>query len=335
MDDLLARVSWYLDTMPEPNARIRGRLARLATLLLLVAIARPATPRPQAAPTAPAFPRELVDWVPYADNPLFAGTGRDTWDREIRERGFILREGDAWRLWYTGYDSSRGETKALGYATSPDGLRWTRHPKNPVFDGVWTEDVFVLKHGGVYHMFAEGVNDVAHRLTSADGVRWEERGRLDVRKRSGEPISAGAYGTPTVWVENGTFHLFYERDDKGVWLATSTDLRVWTNVRDEAVIALGPEAYDRHAVALDQVVRYRGRYYGVYHANADPQWKGPWTTCLAASDDLVRWEKYAGNPVIRSDDSSGILVNDGRLLRLYTMHPAVKLWLPRGAPALR
>ena len=45
-------------------------------------------------------------------------------------------------------------------------------------------------------------------------------------------------------------------------------------------------------------------------------------------------EPYAGNPVIRSDDSSGILVDDGQRLRLYTMHPAVKLWLPRGAPAL-
>ena len=44
----------------------------------------------------------------------------------------------------------------------------------------------------------------------------------------------------------------------------------------------------------------------------------------------MKWEKYPGNPIIRSDDSSGILVDDGARLRLYTMHPAVKLWLPRG-----
>jgi hypothetical protein len=155
-------------------------------------------------------------------------------------------------------------------------------------------------------------------------VRWQEQGRLDVRKRSGEPLSAGAYGTPTVWLEDGTWHLFYERDDKGIWLATSKDMRVWTNVQDEPVIGLGPAAYDRHA-----------RYYGVYHANADPDWKGPWTTCLAVSDDLVHWTKYPGNPVIRSDDSSGILVDDGQRMRLYTMHPAVELWLPRRGPALR
>jgi hypothetical protein len=298
-------------------------------VLLVVAIS-PGAPRPVARAES-GFPRELVDWVPYAGNPLFTGTGRDTWDREIRERGFILREGNAWRLWYTGYNTKRGETKALGYATSHDGLAWERYPGNPIFDGVWTEDVFVLPHEGVYYMFAEGRNDIAHLLTSADGLRWQERGSLDIRMRSGEPISAGPYGTPTVWLEAGTWYLFYERDDTGVWLATSTDARTWTNVEDTPVLARGPEPYDRQAVALDQVVRYHGRYYGVYHANGAADWKGPWTTCLAASDDLRHWVKYPGNPVIRSDDSSGILVDDGKRLRLYTMHPAVKLWLPRGS----
>jgi hypothetical protein len=187
-------------------------------------------------------------------------------------------------------------------------------------------------------MFAEGKGDIAHLLTSDDGIAWKEEGPLDIRTRSGEPLSPGPYGTPSVFVEDGTWHLFYERDDKGVYVATSRDRRVWTNVKDEPVIALGPDAYDRHAVALNQVIRYKGRYYGVYHANADPDWKGPWTTCLAASDDLVRWEKYPGNPIVRSDDSSGILVDDGARLRLYTMHPAVKLWLPPGtslAPSAR
>jgi hypothetical protein len=323
--------------MSGPNTLTRGRRALLASLPLLAGMAAlPAASSGKAAPPdASIFPRELVDWVPYGKNPLFAGTGGETWDREIRERGFVLREGDTWKLWYTGYDSRKSETKSFGYATSKDGLAWTRYPKNPVFDGVWTEDVFVVEHGGVYQMFAEGVNDVAHRLTSPDGIHWAEQGRLDIRRRSGEPISPGPYGTPTVWIEGGTLYLFYERDDKGIWLATSKDMGVWTNVQDEPVIALGPDAYDRQAVALDQVVRYEGRYYGVYHANGDAEWKGPWTTCLAASDDLVHWTKYAGNPVVRSDDSSGILVDDGRRLRLYTMHPAVKLWLPRGTPALR
>jgi beta-1,2-mannobiose phosphorylase / 1,2-beta-oligomannan phosphorylase len=315
--------------MPDPRCRSFGRGAALVALTLLTAAFTSSGLTPSGL-AGDEFPPELVDWVPDPDNPLFSGTGQDTWDREIRERGFILRDGKRWTLWYTGYNSARGDTKSLGLATSSDGRHWARHPGNPVFDGVWTEDVFVLKNAGFYQMFAEGVNDIAHRLTSRDGVHWKEEGRLDIRTRSGQPLSPGPYGTPTAWIEGGTYSLFYERDDKGIWLASSGDLKVWTNVQDDPVIPLGPEAYDRHAVALNQVVRYRGRYYGVYHANADPDWKGPWTTCLAVSDDLVRWKKYAGNPIIRSDDSSGILVDDGEGLRLYTMHPAVRLWRPRG-----
>jgi hypothetical protein len=313
-----------------PTARCLAAL----WVFVICGVAETDVGEPQAPAGRGRFPPELVDWVPWEGNPLFAGTGQGTWDDRIRERGFILREGGRWRLWYTGYNPARGDSMALGYATSTDGLHFRRHEANPVFDGVWTEDVFVVPHEGGYEMFAEGRNDVAHRLTSADGVRWQEQGKLDVRTRSGEPLSPGPYGTPTVFVEGGTWYLYYEREDKGVWLATSTDRRVWTNVSDEPVIPLGPEAYDRHAVALNQVVRHKGRYYGVYHANADPEWKGPWTTCLAGSDDLVHWEKYPGNPVIRSDDSSGILVDDGERLRLYTMHPAVKLWLPRGSSPL-
>ena len=101
-------------------------LLTLAVLSLLAVAAAPAGDPPPAA--VAAFPPELVDSVPYGNEPLFTGTGQATWDREIRERGFILRDGGTWRLWYTGYDSTRGEKKSLGYATSADGVRWTRYP---------------------------------------------------------------------------------------------------------------------------------------------------------------------------------------------------------------
>ncbi len=102
------------------------------------------------------FPSEIVDFVPYSYNPVFAGTGKDTWDRMIRERGYILREGDTYHMWYTGYNENRADTKYLGYATSLDGLTWTRHPDNPVFDRIWTEDMFVIKRGDTFYMVAEG-----------------------------------------------------------------------------------------------------------------------------------------------------------------------------------
>ena len=275
------------------------------------------------------FPVELVHFVPYRDNPVFAGTGTETWDRKIRERGCILRHGGKWHLWYTGYTGERAATKMLGYATSPDGLVWKRHPQNPVFDASWTEDVHVVRHGDLFYMVAEGRGDIPHLLTSRDGVRWEDHGRLDVRNRDGSKLSPGPYGTPTLWIEDGTWHLFYERGDRGVWLAKSMDAKTWTNVQDDPVLSRGPSDYDQHAIALNQVIRYRDRYFAVYHANGDPNWKAPWTTCLAVSDDLVTWTKYPENPIIRTNDSSGQLVHDGQRYRLYTMHPDVRVHFPR------
>lgn len=273
------------------------------------------------------FPRELVAWTPLAENPVFQGAGGDAWDRKIRERGFILREGEVYHLWYTGYNDDRSPLRLLGHATSPDGLHWARDRVNPIFKGSWTEDVFVLKNEGRYLMFAEGRNDVAHQLASPNGLQWTDAGSLDVRLRNGKPIEPGPYGTPTVWFEAGTWYLFYERGDQGVWLATSKDRGVWTNVSDAPVLAEGPEAYDSQAVAMNQIVKRKGVYYAFYHANAHRPWKD-WTSCVARSRDLVHWEKFPGNPIVENNGSSPILVPTPDGDRLYTMHPEVRAYRP-------
>src|SRR5690242_8677004 len=79
------------------------------------------------------FPPQLVNWTPRPGNPIFTAEGPGHWDVKIRERGWILRDGDAWQLWFTGYDGTREGIKMLGYATSPDGVHWTRSPKNPIY----------------------------------------------------------------------------------------------------------------------------------------------------------------------------------------------------------
>ena len=102
-------------------------------------------------------------------------------------------------------------------------------------------------------------------------------------------------------------------------------------VQDEPVLARGPEEYDKYAVALNQITKYKGRYYAIYHANGHPQRRGPWTTCIAVSDDLVRWKKFSKNPVLRDNFSSGQLVHDGKQYRLYTTHPDVRVFFPRSS----
>jgi hypothetical protein len=282
----------------------------------------------QRAPEQSEFPRELVSFVQRAGGPVFQAAGPGHWDAKIRERGWVVRDGGGYKLWYTGYDGTPGGRRMLGLATSPDGVTWTRHPGNPLARDRWVEDVMVVKDGGRYLMFAEGENDRAQLLASPDGVKWERLGRLDVRLAGGEPIPDGPYGTPAAFRDGARWLLFYERSDKGVWLAASDDLKVWRNVRDEPVLVPGPGAYDRDMIALNQVVKCGGRYYAYYHGCATT---GPdarkWSVAVAASEDLINWEKYPGNPLlpVAENKSSGILVDTGSGFRLYTMHPTVYL----------
>jgi hypothetical protein len=230
-------------------------------------------------------------------------------------------------MWYTGY-RPESEFMSLGYATSQDGLSWTRYVDNPIYDKNWTEDMMVLKVDGTYHMFAEGKGDIAHRLTSTDRIHWTDHGSLDIRTSNGSPLSEGPYGTPTVWRENGTWYLFYERNDLGIWLATSGDLNVWTNIQDDPVIKMGPEAYDQFGLAINQIIKYQGWYYAYYHGTAFEDWR-EWSTNVAASKDLVHWKKYGQNPIMGHNTSSGILVPEGEFFRLYTMHDKVEVHLPK------
>jgi sucrose-6-phosphate hydrolase SacC (GH32 family) len=291
------------------------------------AIAEPATSRD--------FPADLVNWAPLPGNPVFQGAAPGAWDAKIRERGWIMREGNTYSLWYTGYDGTRDGIKQLGYATSPDGLHWTRWPDNPLVRNHWVEDMMVVKQGETYYMFAEGLNDEAQLLVSKNHVNWEQRGRLNIRTHAGEPLSPGPFGTPTAWFENGTWYLFYERADAGVWLATSDDLSVFTNVQDAPVLLPGPEKYDRNMIAVNQIIKRGNDYFAFYHGSGDEKPPRTWSTCLARSTDRIHWQKYPGNPIVGPDHSSGVFFEGGGITRLYTMHNQVEVFVPAARPATR
>jgi beta-1,2-mannobiose phosphorylase / 1,2-beta-oligomannan phosphorylase len=291
----------------------------LCSLLLTLAFAQ------QPASSTAHFPKELTSFDPEGEVVFQASPVG--WDAKIRERGWIMRDGDKYRMWYTGYRDNDG-TRLLGTAISNDGKSWTRDPANPLVKDLWIEDMMVVQHDGLLHMFAEGKSDIAHRLTSKDGLHWNPEGSLDIRLKEGQPIPPGAFGTPTVWFEDGRWRLLYERSDMGIWLATSKDMNVWTNVQDDPVLNRGPEPYDRHMIALNQVIKHKGRYYAVYHGLADRETKR-WTTNLATTTDFIHWTKYPNNPIVPGNRSSGIFVETDEGWTLYTMHDTVRRHRPR------
>jgi predicted GH43/DUF377 family glycosyl hydrolase len=291
--------------------------------LLAVVLLAPNIVRADDVPTA------FRDFRAIDPAVLFTGVPGQ-WDSNIRERGWILREGDVWKMWYTGYNPDEQPLQMkLGYATSRDGIHWDRHPGNPLIEKFWVEDIMVVRHDDGYLMFAEGAEDQAQLLESPDGIVWKRVGPLDVRLMNGQPIPPGPYGTPTAVSKDGVWHLFYERRDAGIWLATSTDRKIWTNVSDDPVIVPGPAEFDRLMIAMNQIIQIDGKYVAVLHGTGTPEKPREWCTYLAVSHDLKTWTK-AENTLrpVSENKSSGLLISDEQnRWRLYTMHEKVSLHL--------
>ena len=142
--------------------------------------------RPRATCVPDDAPWPLAAWKPIAREPGFHRHGsRHLGPQDPRARLHPGRRRRTYHLWYTGYAVDRPPTMSLGHATSRDGIHWTRDTGNPIFTDSWVEDVCVVRNDGTFFMFAEGKNDIAHLLTSTDGLKWTDHGSLDIRKTDG------------------------------------------------------------------------------------------------------------------------------------------------------
>lgn len=113
-----------------------------------------------------------INWTRYASNPVLK-VG-DDWDRGSIRSVCVLNDSGTYRLWY---DSSY----EIGYATSNDGLCWTKYAGNPVledgdvgeFDHASVRDPLVLKNASGYRMWYLGINSTSggvYKVGCADGL---------------------------------------------------------------------------------------------------------------------------------------------------------------------
>jgi predicted GH43/DUF377 family glycosyl hydrolase len=110
-----------------------------------------------------------------------------------------------YKMWYNG--TQPGEHYGpTGYATSPDGIHWTKH--GAITEGPRLLDGHVEKIGGRYHMWWNSGPDIAYSW-SEDGITWTDEG---VILRPGpKDYDAQYIQAPTVVVEpdGGLVHLWY------------------------------------------------------------------------------------------------------------------------------
>ncbi len=103
-------------------------------------------------PTSP----DGINWTKHPTYVLDFGENY-AWDYYGVGEPTVIKDGELYKMWYAGYD---GWYWRIGYATSPDGINWTKHPGNPVLsegaEESWDEwglgGPSVVTENGFYHM---------------------------------------------------------------------------------------------------------------------------------------------------------------------------------------
>jgi predicted GH43/DUF377 family glycosyl hydrolase len=268
-----------------------------------------------------------VTWTRYAGNPVLDIGLPGSWDEKHVFHPEILYDGMTYHLWYNGQSGLEPE---IGYASSPDGVTWTKYPGNPVlkigppgsWDSARVRDASVYHDGSVFHMWFSGADgpggQIGHAVSS-DGINWT--------KDPGNPVivvgSPGRWDdftiyTPSVLVEGSTYRMWFTGHSGSTWMigyANSTDGHTWTKIPSVPVLDEGsPGSWDDDLVWTPSVV-YEGGTYHMWYTGRDGAKN---RIGYATSSDGITWSKYGGNPVL--DLGPGGTWDDNELYTLSVIY---------------
>jgi predicted GH43/DUF377 family glycosyl hydrolase len=256
-----------------------------------------------------------INWTKYAGNPVLDAGASGDWDSDMVRVSTVIKDGTTYHMWYLSSGHQR-----IGYATSPDGINWTKYAGNPVLDPgtspSWDEGFVnfagVISDSGVYKMWYTGGSDLTGTArigyaTSPDGINWT--------KYAGNPVvDAGPSAWDSVWAfapvvifDGSTCRMWYSGADTfPMWegnlrigLATSSDGTAWTKSSSNPVLDLDPTGWDSGSVTGPWVIFDGDTYHMWYHGGV-PGGGNVEVIGYATSTDGTSWTKYAGNPVLRT-----------------------------------
>ena len=150
-----------------------------------------------------------LDWEIYAGNPVLEAGAPGSWDEMESDGPTVIKDGETYKMWYHGCNADYSVC-SIGYATSDDGINWSKHG-DPVLEatsGQWDESGLgwprVIKNGATYEMWYHSDSKIGY-ATSSDGVAWT--------KYAGNPVlsegwDGGGVGVSSLLLDGGTYKMW-------------------------------------------------------------------------------------------------------------------------------
>ncbi|UCH90156.1 MAG: hypothetical protein JSV49_05840 [Thermoplasmata archaeon] len=268
-----------------------------------------------------------MNWMKLSGNPVLTLGVSNAWDNFSIYAPSVIYNGTGYQMWYGGRNTTN-TSYHIGYATSANGLNWTKNISNPVLKpgppGSWDSEHVshptVLFNGTSYQMWYTGGNVSGDRIgyaTSPDGFNWTKHGNNPVFKNgsAGEWDDGNVYA-PTVQFNGSMFRMWYVGFDGGITrigLANSTDGTNWTRYSGNPVCGLGsPGSWDDNELNSPTVI-YDSNVYKMWYSGHDG---ALWRTGYATSLDGENWTK--ANPVV--DLGPGGSWDDNDIFRPSVIH---------------
>ena len=163
-----------------------------------------------------------INWSYSSFNAVLAGTA-GSWDSDSVWWPWVVKDGDTYKMWYSGTNSDTSHQK-IGYATSTDGITWTKSGLNPIMSpgasGQWDDYTvmrpMVIKDGSNYKMWYNGTRskDSLYEIgyaASSDGTSWTKSGSNPVLTRgAGDKWDySNIWGMSVIKRGDGQYEIYY------------------------------------------------------------------------------------------------------------------------------
>jgi hypothetical protein len=229
-----------------------------------------------------------LTWTKSGSNPVLTKS-TSGWDSAHVGKPAVILDGVTYKMWFSGTNDPTGQaSRQIGYATSADGVTWTKYGSNPVLTnggsgdwdggGVWGATVIkdeAAIPSAIYKMWYVGFNSalsparlgIGH-ATSPDGIIWTKR---NLGSTTLDPF---ANSDPVFQVLSDITSSY-----PGFYPGTWADLKIGSPV----VIKVGS---------------YYRMWFGGQQTDSGHK------IGFAYSKDGVNWRLYDGNPVVSSDPAA-------------------------------